>query len=187
MVSEEMNGMPAEENLDPVEATDQEVTADQAEIERLQAALDETTSQAKEYLEQWKRAAADFSNFRKRQAKEQEQMTRWASANLIQELLPVMDDLDLALGNLTDQERKTDWAQGVQLVAHKMRATLAKAGLDEIVSEPGTPFDPAVHEAIFHEETTEVPEGSVLQVVRKGYRLGDRVLRPSLVKVAKAP
>jgi molecular chaperone GrpE len=187
MVSEETTGVPPEENLDQAEALEQEATPEQAEIARLQAALDEQTAQAKEYLDQWKRAAADFANLRKRQAKEQEEMRQWANARLIQDLLPVLDDLDLALKTLNDQELKNDWAQGVQLVAHKMRTTLERSGVQEITVELGTPFDPAVHEAIFYEETTNIPEGSVSEVIRQGYKLGDRVLRPAMVKVAKAP
>ena len=163
---------------------DQETTQEQGEVQRLRGELEEQTSKAGEYLDQWKRAVADLSNYRKRQARDEEQRAKWATANLLQDLLPVLDDLELALHSL-DGEEQASWAQGVELVAQKMRDALAKTGLEEILAEPGAAFDPSVHEAIVHQESDAFPDGSILKVIRKGYKLGDRVLRPAMVMVAK--
>ena len=164
-----------------------EEAAGEDALSALRAELAEQTAKAKEHLDQWKRTAADFANYRKRQMKEQEQMIKRANASLIMDLLPVLDDLERALDGLDDGEKTSSWAQGVQLVEHKLQATLSKAGLEEIAAGPGTPFDPNLYEAIFHEESAEYPEGTIMGVMRKGYKLGDRLLRAAMVRVAKAP
>ena len=164
-----------------------EQDADGDELSELRAELAEQTAKSAEHLDQWKRTAADFANYRKRQVREQEQMIKQANASLILDLLPVLDDLALAMDGLDEGERASGWAQGVQLVQHKMQATLARAGLEEIVAEPGALFDPNLHEAIFFEETADFPEGHVVGAMRKGYKLGDRLLRATMVRVAKAP
>jgi len=194
MVTDEKATATPEETVaeiaDMSELTDTDESVDRVpgedELSALRAELVEETDKAKEHLDQWKRTAADFANYRKRQQKEQEQMIKRANASLILDLLPVLDDLERALNDLDDEDKTSSWAQGVKLVEHKMQATLAKASLEEIPVEPGDPFDPNVHEAVFFEETAEYPEGSVVGILRKGYRLGERLLRATMVKVAKA-
>ncbi|NLS78577.1 MAG: nucleotide exchange factor GrpE [Chloroflexi bacterium] len=176
--------------FDDQETTRQENAAGQpetlAQVAELEKALAEQTAKAAEYLQQWQRAAADFSNYRKRQERDQQQMTKWANASLLRELLPVLDDLQRALSDLPAEAQSSGWGQGVELVERKMRLAFQKSGLEQVVAEPGVPFDPTVHEAVFYEESADYPEGAILQVLRQGYKLGDTVLRPAMVKVAKA-
>ncbi len=163
-----------------------QVEEQEGQLSELERALQEQTAKAAEYLGQWQRAVADFANYRKRQERDQQQMVKWANADLLREMLPVLDDLQRALTELPAEAQASSWSKGVALVERKMRAAFEKAGLEHIAVELGSPFDPTVHEAVSHEASADYPEGSVLEVLREGYKLGDTVLRPAMVKVAKA-
>jgi len=157
-----------------------------SEIEALQEALQEQTAKAEEHLDQWRRTAADFANYRKRQDKERQDQISWARANLLLSFLPVLDDLERALDELPEEAAESNWSSGIELVVRKMHAVLAKAGLQEIEVEAGQLFDPNFHEAVLYEENTAYPEGSVVQVLQKGYTLDGKVLRAAMVSVSKA-
>jgi molecular chaperone GrpE len=135
-----------------------------------------------EYLNDLKRVAAEFENYRKRAARDQESLVARAHERLVKELLPVLDDLERALAAAEDHEEAT-LEEGVRLVHRELAAALAHEGLAEI--ETNGHFDPHVHEALLSQPSSE-EEGSVIEVVQKGYRLGDRVLRPARVVVAAA-
>jgi molecular chaperone GrpE len=126
------------------------------------------------------RLAADFDNYRKRTAREQLELTKRASERLVAELLPVLDDLERAL-EAAEQHEEAKLEEGVRLVHRSLADALRKEGLAEI--ETNGRFDPHVHEALLSQPSDE-EEGSVVQVIQKGYRLGDRVLRPARVVVA---
>ena len=126
------------------------------------------------------RLAADFDNFRKRAAREQLELTTRATERLVAELLPVLDDLERAL-EAAEQHEEAKLEEGVRLVHRSLADALRKEGLAEI--ETNGRFDPHVHEALLS-QPSEAEEGSVIQVIQKGYRLGDRVLRPARVVVA---
>ena len=179
--------MNQEERVVSAEQARSEEKTETDELAQLKQSLEEQKNKAAEYLDQWRRAIADFSNYRKRQERDQAQATAWANANLLQSLLPVMDDLERALNDLPSGDQQSAWAEGVRLVERKMRTTLEKAGLQEVPSERGAAFDPNLHEAVLYEEDAELPEGAISQTARRGYKLGERVLRPAIVKVAKAP
>ncbi len=157
------------------------------ELTALQKLLEEQKALVVEYLDQWRRTAADFANYRKRQEQEQQQRVAWANADLMINLLPVLDDLERALNELPNGGAEAAWAEGVRLVERKMRTTLERAGLEEIGAGKGQLFDPNLHEAVLYEESSNEAEGNIIETVRKGYRLGDRVLRPAMVKVARSP
>jgi molecular chaperone GrpE len=135
-----------------------------------------------EHLNDLKRVAAEFENYRKRVARDQESLVARAHERLVKELLPVLDDLERALAAAEDHEEAT-LEEGVRLVHRELAAALAHEGLAEI--ETNGHFDPHVHEALLSQPSSE-EEGSVIEVVQKGYRLGDRVLRPARVVVAAA-
>lgn len=144
-----------------------------AEVERLRAERDE-------YLDHLRRLQADFDNYRKRMLREQTAHLERATEALIEQLLPVLDVFELAMLNAgTDPERLR---KGVELVYSELLGVLEKAGLERIDAH-GKPFDPAEHEAVLHVEA-EGGEPRVRDVVRTGYRLRGRVLRPAMVKVA---
>src|SRR5947199_2800390 len=133
-----------------------------------------------EYLTDLKRVAADFENYRKRAARDQESLVARAHERLVKELLPVLDDLERALAAAEEHE-EAKLEEGVRLVHAELAAALEREGLAEI--ETNGRFDPHVHEALLS-QPSEGEEGSVLEVVQKGYRLGDRVVRPARVVVA---
>ena len=136
-----------------------------------------------EHLNDLKRVAAEFENYRKRVLRDQESLVARAHERLVKELLPVLDDLERALA-AAEQHEEARLEDGVRLVQRELAAALEREGLAEI--ETNGRFDPHVHEALLS-QPSEAEEGSVLEVVQKGYRLGDRVLRPARVVVAAAP
>ncbi len=148
-----------------------------ADLEEKLAALE---AERDERLDDLKRVAADFENYRKRVARDQESLVARAHERLVKELLPVLDDLERALA-AAEQHEEAKLEEGVRLVHQELAAALEREGLAEI--ETNGRFDPHVHEALLS-QPSEAEEGSVLEVVQKGYRLGDRVVRPARVVVA---
>jgi molecular chaperone GrpE len=148
-----------------------------AELEERLASLE---AERDEYLDDLKRVAAEFENYRKRVLRDQESLVARAHERLVKELLPVLDDLERALAAAEDHE-EAKLEEGVQLVHRELKAALDNEGLAEI--ETNGVFDPHVHEALLS-QPSEAEVGSVLEVLQKGYRLGDRVLRPARVVVA---
>jgi molecular chaperone GrpE len=148
-----------------------------------EAKLEALSAERDEYLDQLKRVAAEFENFRKRTARDQADFAARANERLVKELLPVLDDLGRAL-EAAEKHEEAKLEDGVRLVHRQLAELLRKEGLAEI--ETDGKFDPHVHEALLT-QPSEAPEGSVIDVVQKGYRLGDRVLRPARVVVAAAP
>ena len=154
----------------------------QQQLEELGARVAAAESERDEHLNDLKRLAADFDNFRKRTARDQESLVARAHERLVKELLPVLDDLERALAAAEEHE-EAKLEEGVRLVHQELQAALKREGLAEI--ETNGRFDPHVHEALLS-QPSDAEEGSVLEVVQKGYRLGDRVVRPARVVVAAA-
>ena len=150
-----------------------------ADLERL---LAEAEAKRDEYLDLAQRVQADFENYRKRAAREQERLVAHAHERLVRELLPILDDLERAL-EAAERHEEAALVEGVQLVQQSLRRALAKEGLAEIETEGG--FDPHVHEALLTRPAEGAEAGSVLEVVQRGYRVGDRVVRPAKVIVAE--
>jgi len=135
---------------------------------------------AKEHLDDLKRLAAEFENYKKRTAREQASLSTRATEHLVKELLPIVDDLERAL-EAAEEHEEVKLEEGVRLVHRQLASALEREGLAEI--ETDGKFDPHVHEALLS-QPSEAEEGSVIEVLQKGYRLGDRVLRPARVVVA---
>jgi molecular chaperone GrpE len=133
-----------------------------------------------EHLNDLKRVAAEFENYRKRVARDQESLVARAHERLVKELLPVLDDLERALAAAEEHE-EAKLEEGVRLVHRELAAALQREGLAEIDTDGQ--FDPHVHEALLS-QPSDAEEGSVIEVVQKGYTLGDRVVRPARVVVA---
>jgi molecular chaperone GrpE len=148
----------------------------------LEERLQEAEAQRDEYLRDLQRVAADFDNFRKRSAREYEALAGRASERLVKELLPVLDDLERAL-EAAEEHDEAKAIEGVRLVQQALRQSLEREGLAEIEAEGK--FDPHVHEALLAQPAEDAEHGDVLEVLQKGYRLGDRVLRPARVIVAE--
>ena len=142
------------------------------------------TAERDEYLALAQRVQADFENYRKRAVRDQERLVAHAHERLVRELLPVLDDLERALEAAARHE-EAQLVDGVQLVERALRGALAKEGLTEI--ETAGQFDPHVHEALLTQPSADTEPGTVLEVVQRGYRLGDRVVRPARVIVSSEP
>jgi molecular chaperone GrpE len=149
----------------------------------LETKLEEAERQRDEYLDSLQRLKAEFDNYRKRAARDQESLAARAAESLVKELLPILDDLERAL-EAAEQHEEAQLEEGVRLVHRSLVETLRRQGLEQIATNGR--FDPHVHEALLS-QPSEAEEGSVLDVLQKGYRLGDRVLRPARVVVAAAP
>jgi molecular chaperone GrpE len=148
------------------------------ELEGLSGRAAEAEAKRDEYLEDLRRVAADFENYRKRAVRDQESLVARAHERLAKALLPVLDDLERAL----EAGTANNLEEGVRLVERQLRDTLAKEGLVEIATDGR--FDPHVHEALLT-QPSEAEEGAIIQVLQKGYRLGDRVLRPARVVISQ--
>lgn len=148
--------------------------------------LTEAQTQAAEYLDGWQRARAELANFKRRTEAQRTEMILSANSNLLTKLLPVLDDLQLALDNSPQEDSSSwdEWRDGVALVAHKFAVVLEEVGVVPIETE-GEFFDPNVHEAISHEANPDFESGQVIAQVRQGYKLGSRVLRAAMVRVAQ--
>jgi molecular chaperone GrpE len=147
----------------------------------LEERLAEVEKERDEHLDDLKRVAAEFENYRKRVARDQASQAARAHERLVKELLPVLDDLERALEAASEHEEgKVE--EGVRLVQRELQEALAKEGLVEV--ETNGRFDPHVHEALLS-QPSEQDEGAILEVLQKGYRLGDRVLRPARVVISQ--
>jgi molecular chaperone GrpE len=156
------------------------------EIEALKGELAETTSQADEYLTALQRERAEFLNYKRRTAEERERELGLAGEDLIRKVLAIADDFDRAIEARPESIAAEPWFEGVAAIDRKLRALLESEGVSPIAAEPGTIFDPREHEAIANVPGTGRPEGEIVEQVRRGYRLRDRVIRPALVAVAGA-
>lgn len=149
--------------------------------------LQTKSAQAGEYYERLLRVTADFDNFKKRAARERDEARRAATEATLGKLLPVLDNFDMALVATNQPNANLETLKvGVTMIHGQLRGIFTDAGLEEI-NAVGQAFDPSLHEAVSQQETSDVPEGQVVQQVRKGYRLRDRLLRPASVVVAKKP
>jgi molecular chaperone GrpE len=150
----------------------------------LRDALSEANRQSEEYLDLLRRARADFSNFKRRTDEQRAEQTMQARAETLIKILPIVDDFRRAISNPPTDGVAAEWAQGVLLIERKLRALLEGEGLVRIEAE-GAEFNPWEHEAISYQTSPELEDGKVLVVARDGYRLGDRVIRPAQVVVAR--
>ena len=154
------------------------------------AGLQERAAKADEHWDRLLRTAADLENFKKRAARERIEAAQSASAVLLQKLLPVLDHFEMAQTAARAAEVPSGGIEslqaGIAMIQQQLKGILAETGLEEI-DATGKPFDPALHEAVSQMETTDAPEGQVVQQIRKGYKLRDRLLRPATVIVAKKP
>ncbi|MDP9382080.1 MAG: nucleotide exchange factor GrpE [Chloroflexota bacterium] len=149
----------------------------------IEAQLQTERERAQGYLEELQRERASFINFRRRTEQEKETWTRDANSALIFNVLPVIDDFERARDNIPTDQQDSAWVDGMMLVGRKLLSTLELAGLRPIEAV-GKPFDPTVHEAVSVQPVEGQEAGIVLEEYRKGYKIGDRVLRPSMVKVS---
>ena len=176
-----------EEQTNTTETTPTQATANgdgqTDELAALQARVAQLEKEAAEYKDQWLRAAADYKNFKRRTDMERQDLIRGASAGLLLKLLPVVDDLERALVSATPDVAATPWYAGFKLIPQKLQTVLESEGVTPIEAI-GQEFDPNLHEAVIYEAAAG-QDGKVIGELQKGYKLRDRVLRPTMVKVGQ--
>jgi molecular chaperone GrpE len=148
------------------------------EVERLRG-------QAAEYLDGWQRARAEFANYKKRVEREQEESRARVVADMLQDFVTILDDLERALRDRPTDGDAAAWASGIDMIQRKLMAVLDAEGVRPMIPVAGEMFDPNVHEAISHEPSPDHTEGQIIGIIHQGYRIGERVIRPALVRVAK--
>jgi molecular chaperone GrpE len=153
--------------------------------ESLKVALAQARGEAQQYLDHLRRERADFTNFRRRVEEDRVKQADAGTLSLLLRLLPIMDDFERALGSAQPQELAGGWGQGVQLIERNFRSLLAAEGVERIEAQ-GAAFNPWEHEAVSYQPTAEGEDGTVMHVIRPGYRKGDRVIRPAQVVVGRA-
>lgn len=174
-----------EEKLNETEINKSE-NAENAKCEHetsvLEEQLEKMTAEKDVILDKYQRLAAEFDNYKKRTVKERDMIAETASSSVIKEMLPVMDSLQQA-EKLIENSEDAALKQGFELVARQINDALAKVGVSEIETD-NMPFDPELHEAVMHVEDENAGEGIIVEEFRRGYKMGDKVLRHSMVKVA---
>ena len=168
------------------EAIDVSPAALTAQIEALTAERDAARANADDYLGALQRERAEFQNFKRRTTEERMRDLGLAGEDLIRKVLALADDFDRAIESRPDPVAQDPWFEGIAAIDRKLRLLLESEGVTAIDAEPGRPFDPREHEAIANVPGTDQPEGAIVEEIRRGYRLRDRVIRPALVAVATA-
>lgn len=155
------------------------------ELGKVKEELEAEKEISRDYRDRWLRARADFANYKRRNEQEQQELIKFGTAALIAQLLPVLDDFERAMVTIPLDLLGFSWLQGVRLIQRKLEAILEQQGM-KAMEVVGKPFDPISHEAVLYEESEKYEDGQVIAELQKGYTLHDRILRPALVKVAKA-
>jgi molecular chaperone GrpE len=168
-------GMVDEEPLD--------VESEKTNYERLEAEYKKVVTQSLEYFEGWQRERADFLNYKKRIERDQSSLKNFISGEIMRKYLPVIDDMELAIKNRPQSEGQTEWMNGIGLIYQKLVSILENEGVEKISTEGE--FNPNIHEALTQIDSPDHESGQIVEVMRKGYKIGDRVIRPALVVVAR--
>ncbi|MDA1330516.1 MAG: nucleotide exchange factor GrpE [Chloroflexi bacterium] len=164
--------------------TEAQDSAEESELTALQAQLDEAEARAAENLDGWQRAQAEFANYKKRMARDQEQMYADLRGRILKRYLEVLDDFERALAKRPEEGPEADWVEGIELIYRKLASYLESEGVLRMEIK-GKQFDPNLHEAVVNEKSEDHKSGEIIEVLQPGYMLGDRVLRPAVVKVAQ--
>lgn len=162
-----------------------DVEAEANELATAKKELEEVRAKADEYLDGWQRARAEFANYKKRQEQQNADLRAFATVDLIRRLLPIQDDFERAAKTLPESISHMTWIEGVMLIHRKLQMILESEGVKAIEVKKNDVFDPTLHEAISHDDSDDVESGHVIEELQKGYKIGDRVIRPTLVRVAK--
>lgn len=171
-----------EARLAEVEA---QATALSVQMQEALAEREQLKAQAAENLDGWQRARAEFANYKRRVEAERTELAASAGAEALSRVLPAMDDFERAMQTLPDDLKDHPWVNGVSMVQRKLNAALEQSGITPITVNPGDTFDPNVHEAVTHEDSEQFGSEQIIGEVQRGYKIGDRVLRPAMVRVAR--
>jgi molecular chaperone GrpE len=156
----------------------------QEQAEALQEEVERLQSESAEYLDGWQRARAEFANLKKRVEREKSEMRERVTSEIISRYLDMLDDFDRALKDQPEQDIDKAWVAGLEMIYQKFKVILDSEGIEVIPAE-GKTFDPNFHDAISYEDSEDHEDGQIIEVIKQGYQLGDRVIRPAVVRVAK--
>lgn len=162
-----------------------QVNDSSAQVQAVRTESDQLKTQAAENLDGWQRARAEFTNYKRRVDAERTEIAANAGAEALKRVLPAVDDFERALQTLPADLKDNPWVSGVAMVQRKLNAALEQSGITPLVINPGDTFDPNVHEAVTHEDSDQFSSEQIIGEVQRGYKLGDRVLRPAMVRVAR--
>jgi molecular chaperone GrpE len=196
-VSGSMEALEEKDTNPPVNT--EQITALETRIAELEAHLAELSEQARtleaereqlkvqvtENLDGWQRARAEFANYKRRVEAERTELAASAGAEALKRVLPAIDDFERAVQTLPEDLKDKPWTNGILMVQRKLDAALEQTGITPIGVTPGDAFDPNIHEAVTHEDSEQFGSEQVIGEVQRGYKLGDRVLRPAMVRVAR--
>lgn len=173
----------AQERIDELDASPAALTE---QLDALRAERDQLATTVEEYLAALQRERAEFTNFRRRTTEERERDLGLAGEDLIRKVLALADDFDRAIETRPADLAEDAWADGIAAIDRKLRSLLESEGVTPVTATPGTPFDPREHDAVVSVPGTQRADGEIVEEIRRGYRLRDRVIRPALVAVAAA-
>jgi molecular chaperone GrpE len=176
-----LGGTRAEERI---AALDTEGAAVSAQVEELASRLEAAELRAEEAEAGWQRARADYQNLKRRSEEQRAESAGIAGDRLLIRVLDLADDFDLAVEHVPEEARETPWVEGITAIDRKLRALLEAEGIEAMAGE-GEPFDPQTQQAISYEDTDDLPDGTVIKVLQRGFTIRGRVLRPALVAVAR--
>ena len=169
----------------PTEEQEEVVTLSKADYDALNSALEEAKKKEQDNLEGWQRERADFSNYKKRIERDQENAKNSFKADVLKAFLPVLDDLELAYSHRPEDGEAASWAQGIELIIRKFHSLLENDGLKQIDVKAGDKLDPNIHMAVSSEDSDEFGSEEIIEVLQNGYRIGDKIIRPAIVRVAR--
>jgi len=188
-VQEQKKELPKEKeipsNFVPEEEEKEEmVTIPLKSMEEQLKEIDDLKDKVKSYSDGWQRERADFDNYRKRVVRDRDQEKQNITVDILKKYLDIYDDLDLAMKNAPQSEEVKQWKDGIAMILKKMHKILETEGIEPI-SKDMKFFDPQFHEAISHEDNPDFESGQIIEIIKQGYQIENRVIRPALVRVAK--
>ncbi|MDP1884019.1 MAG: nucleotide exchange factor GrpE [Candidatus Moranbacteria bacterium] len=178
-----------EAEQEAAEEIEQEAAAPQEEDATEAGGADEPMSKEDEYLDGWKRCQADFENYKKRQAESQKDLIRYSTQNIVLQILPVIDNFHSATGHIPEKQKEDPWVTGIMYIQKQLEQVLTDNGVTEMETKVGDNFDPARHEAVEDRECKSCKskdykfQNKIKRIVARGYRMGDKVVRPARVIV----
>lgn len=165
--------------------TPENIQPENADVSSEQALLDQLRGDLDRFKDLAMRSAADLENYRKRAAREKEDAMKFANAQFLERLVPILDNFELGLSAAKNEPAASAIVAGLDMVSRQLTDFLASSGVEAVNADPGVPFDPNIHEAVGQESSAEIPDGAIVRSLRKGFKLRERLIRPAMVVVSK--
>lgn len=174
-----------EPEISAEDAQEEKVTLTKAEFDELNKALEEAKKKEQENYDAWIRERADFTNYKKRMDRDQDLLRSNYKSGVLEKFIPVLDDLELAYQHRPEEGEASSWAEGIELIIRKFNSLLENDGLTKIDVKAGDKLDPNIHLAVSSEDSDEYGSDEIIEVLQNGYRMGEKIVRPAMVRVAR--